>query len=256
MMVNKGVDWEFIVPKSPWRGGAWERLIRSVKRSLHKVVGRAQLSFDELNTLLVEIESVINSRPLTYIYDDTEGVTYPLTPSQLIYGRNVTLAPNESYLAVVSTHETLTKRLKYHRKLLSEFSKRWKNEYLPSLREILNRNERNENIVSLGDIVIVKNEQTKRSFWKVAKVVELIPSRDGKIRSVKLKVATENGTTYLVRPLQCLVPLEVKSNVDEKRVSGNNNVSLDFNESNSDHEQTRPRRTAAVIGELIRKDML
>ena len=256
MMVNKGVDWEFIVPKSPWRGGAWERLIRSVKRSLHKVVGRAQLSFDELNTLLVEIESVINSRPLTYIYDDTEGVTYPLTPSQLIYGRNVTLAPNESYLAVVSTHETLTKRLKYHRKLLSEFSKRWKNEYLPSLREILNRNERNENIVSLGDIVIVKNEQTKRSFWKVAKVVELIPSRDGKIRSVKLKVATENGTTYLERPLQCLVPLEVKSNVDEKRVSGNNNVSLDFNESNSDHEQTRPRRTAAVIGELIRKDML
>ena len=163
---------------------------------------------------------------------------------------------NESYLAVVSTHETLTKRLKYHRKLLSEFSKRWKNEYLPSLREILNRNERNENIVSLGDIVIVKNEQTKRSFWKVAKVIELIPSRDSKIRSVKLKVATENGTTHLVRPLQYLVPLEVKSNVDEKRVSGNNNVSLDFNESNSDHEQTRPRRTAAVIGELIRKDML
>ena len=114
--------------------------------------------FDELNTLLVELESVIKSSPLTYIYDDTEGVTYPLMTSQLVYGRNVTLAPNESYLAVVSTYETLTKCLTYHRQLLSEFSDRWANEYLPSLCEIVNRNECKENSVSLGDIVIDRTD--------------------------------------------------------------------------------------------------
>ena len=64
-------------------------------------MGRVRLTFDELNTLLVEIESVINSRPFTYIYDDTEWVTYPLTPSQLFYDRNVTLSPNDSYLGTL-----------------------------------------------------------------------------------------------------------------------------------------------------------
>ena len=43
-LINSGIDWEFIILKSPWMGGAWERLVRSVKRSLKKVVGRASLS--------------------------------------------------------------------------------------------------------------------------------------------------------------------------------------------------------------------
>ena len=47
------------------------------------------LNYSELYTVLTEIESVINARPLTYIYDDTEGISYPLTPSQLVNGRNL-----------------------------------------------------------------------------------------------------------------------------------------------------------------------
>ena len=105
-------------------------------------------------------------------------------------------------------------------------------------------------------MISLLTEQTKHSFWKVAKVVELIPSRDGKICSVKLKVATENRTAHSIRSLQCLVLLEVKSNVDENRISGDESLSLYCNESNTDHEQTGPRKPAAVIGELIRKDML
>ena len=89
-------------------------LLSRRKYTLHKIVGRVPLTFDELNTLLVEIESVINSRPFTYIYDDTEWVTYPLTPSQLFYDRNVTLSPNDSYLPVISTQETFTKHQTGH----------------------------------------------------------------------------------------------------------------------------------------------
>ena len=85
-LTNKGVEWTLIPEKSPWEGGIWERLVRSVKRCLVKVIGRAMVSFMELSTILVEIEAVINSRPLTYIYDDTEGVSFPLTPSHLLNG--------------------------------------------------------------------------------------------------------------------------------------------------------------------------
>ena len=71
----KGVKWKFIVELAPFQGGYWEGLVRSTKRCLVKVVGRALLKFDELSTILVEIESVINSRPLTYVYDDTEEIS-------------------------------------------------------------------------------------------------------------------------------------------------------------------------------------
>ena len=86
---SQGVKWQFIVELSPWLGGMRERLIRSVKRCLIKVVGRGMVSFMELSTLLVETQCVINARPITYVFDDTEGVSYPLTPSQLINGRNL-----------------------------------------------------------------------------------------------------------------------------------------------------------------------
>ena len=57
----------------------------SVKSCLKKVIGNARLLIDELDTVVLEVEGVLNSRPLTYIYDE---ISYePLTPNSLIYGR-------------------------------------------------------------------------------------------------------------------------------------------------------------------------
>ena len=78
-IVAKGVTWKFITALAPWQGGMWERLIRSTKRCLIKVIGRSLLTYAELSTLLVEVECILKSRPLTYIYDDQDGVSYLLT---------------------------------------------------------------------------------------------------------------------------------------------------------------------------------
>ena len=59
----------------------------SVKRCLKKVVGRSTLKFEEMRTLLVEVECTLNDCPLNYLYDEIEGVSQPLTPADLIYGR-------------------------------------------------------------------------------------------------------------------------------------------------------------------------
>ena len=92
--------------KGPLGGGVfWERLVQDVKRCLRKSLGRTILSFDQLNTLLIEIEGVLNSRPLTYVEDDTAGISYTLSPSHLIYGRKITNNPNCSHFEVVSTNE-------------------------------------------------------------------------------------------------------------------------------------------------------
>ena len=73
-LAKRQVDWQFIMERAPWLGGFWERLVRSVKRCLKKSVGRSLLTFEELRTLVVEIEATLNNRPLTYIYDDEEGL--------------------------------------------------------------------------------------------------------------------------------------------------------------------------------------
>ena len=83
--------------KAPWWGGIFERLVQSVKRPLHKILGQAKFSFDELNTTLIEVEAIVNSRPLTYITSDE--LEEPLTPSHLIIGRRILSLPDDlSYL--------------------------------------------------------------------------------------------------------------------------------------------------------------
>ena len=63
------------------------------------------VSFMEPSTILVEIEGVVNSRPLTYVYDDAEGISFPLTLSHLLNGRNLLQERNDRFAEIVSTYE-------------------------------------------------------------------------------------------------------------------------------------------------------
>ena len=99
---NKRVNWNFII--DAWWRGYWERLVQMIKRPLKKIfIGRTTLTFDELRTILVEIEGVINARLITYLYDDEDSISYPLTLSDLIYGRRSTSTPNVSHQEIIST---------------------------------------------------------------------------------------------------------------------------------------------------------
>jgi hypothetical protein len=254
-LTDNQITWQFIVEKAPWWGGFWERLIRSVKRPLRRVIGRANLTYDELQTLVVEIEGLINARPITYMYDDTESISFPLSPSHLVYGRRITTMPNSEHYEIVSTYKSLTRKAKHHRNLLERFTKQWRNEYLLALRErasIKTRGNRNPDI-AVGDIVIIRNDQTKRNFWKLAKVEELLCGEDGVARAAIVRVLRENSdhSQLLRRSIQHLIPIEVRhegaTNVDEA--------------TNADQEHPRvqvlrptkrPQRTAATTGQLRR----
>ena len=96
------IRWVFNLEKASWWGGFFERLVQSVKRCLKKSIGRARLSYDELSTLLIEIESIINSLPLSYL--SSEDLEEPLMPSHLLTGRCVLSLPNVTE-AVDSTDE-------------------------------------------------------------------------------------------------------------------------------------------------------
>ena len=136
--------------------------------------------------------------------------------------------------------------------MLNNFTKQWKQEYLLNLRETANQGNNKKPNIEPGDIVLLKNDQTKGCFWKLGKVVELLLGRDGNIRAAKVKVPSARGTTVLSRPLQLLIPLEIRSQVE---IDPPGMPQAVMNQEPAD-TRTRPRSNAAVIGEILRKDRM
>ncbi len=86
-MLMQGIQQHFILPASPWWGGFYERLVRSVQGCLKKTLGKAFITFEELQTILCDIEVAINNRPLAYVSED--DLDEALMPFHLMYGRSI-----------------------------------------------------------------------------------------------------------------------------------------------------------------------
>ena len=84
-LCNLGVHWKFIPKRPSWYGGFWERLIGLTKTTLRKILGRVFVTLQVLQTLVVEIEAVLNDRLLTYVSPDLNDPE-PLMPSHLLCG--------------------------------------------------------------------------------------------------------------------------------------------------------------------------
>ncbi|GFS61815.1 integrase catalytic domain-containing protein [Trichonephila clavipes] len=198
--------WKFIPPTAAWWGGWWERLVRTVKELLKRTLGRSVLKYDELYTVHCDWESIINCRPLTYVSENPEELI-PLTPSMfLISNKNSNIEDIEEL-----NSNSLNKRIKYRSKLLKDLRQRFRNEYLSQV--IQKHNEKESRDPQIGEVVLVGDDNKKRLFWALAKIIELIPGRDGKIRTVRLK--TQHGK--MLRPIQRIYPLEIRSNENLQR---------------------------------------
>ena len=86
-MLFQGIRQRFILPASPWWEGFHEHLVRTVKACLKKTLGKAFVTFEELQTILCEIEVAVNNQPLAYVSED--DLDEALTPFHLMYGRSV-----------------------------------------------------------------------------------------------------------------------------------------------------------------------
>jgi hypothetical protein len=194
-----GVEWNFNPPASPHMGGAWESLVKSVKVALKTVLPKLQVAESVLRTSLVEVESVINSRPLTHNSDDPDDFT-ALTPNHFLIGRAVnTVAPD------VTTDREINSRRRWRQVqvVANHVHQRWLLEYLPTLtvRQKWRSEERN---VADGNLVLIVDENLPRGHWELARVIETYPGDDGRVRSVKLKTPR---STY-VRPVSRICILE------------------------------------------------
>ena len=212
------ISWNFNLEAAPWQGVFFERLVQSVKRVLKKVLSNSRVKYNEMLTILCEVESILNNRPMTYIY---EGLTeHPLTPNHLIFGRTLKFKA-QTFVDEVNqlNQESAVKRKAYVDKILSHFWNRWRDEYILELREHHKNKKRatNNNInVSVGDVVLIINDNLPRSNWRLGRIAELIIGRDKQIRGAIVKTRTEQGRiSNLRRPVNKLVPLELCEEKEE-----------------------------------------
>ena len=244
---QRGIKWRFNVPRAPWWGGLFERLVRSVKRCLRKNLSKARLSYEELLTALAEVEFVLNSRPLTYV--TSSDLEEPLTPSHLMYGRRIMSLPD--YLIDDEDkdvdNESLNSRLKYLNHTINSFWKRWRKEYLLELREahrhfLSNGTPR----IAVGDVVVVYAEGQPRNYWKLGVIEKLMLGGDGVVRAASVKATSKGKSKTLCRPIQHLYPLEVQCSPEEE-TSQAEPVDLEpAHDSERRSGQKHPRRAAAV----------
>ncbi|GFY24032.1 DUF5641 domain-containing protein [Trichonephila clavipes] len=169
-----------------------------LKNVLRKVLGKASLNEEELNTLICDAESIINSRPITYLSEDPKDLV-ALTPAMFLQEIREIGVPDFDMI----DSKKLERRFIYRVKIRKDLRNRFRNEYLGLLKDY--SKVRKEASVKDGDIVLIGDNDVKRINWPMAKIIKSFPGKDGRIRVVEVKTPSGN----FIRPIQKLYPLEV-----------------------------------------------
>jgi hypothetical protein len=193
------IEWIFNVEKAPWANRIAERMVRSVKTPLRIIIGNASLTFRQMSILLTEIEGMVNNRPLSTVTDEPDDLT-PITPAELVIGRRMDPLPDPN---IRKNHTNFPHLWRKRQEVLNSFWKRWRHDYL--LSQDVRKKWRTPSHENLKyKIVLIRDDNLSRNEWKLGRIIETFPSKDGFIRSVLVKTPTST----LRRPIQRIALLE------------------------------------------------
>ncbi|XP_055714212.1 uncharacterized protein LOC129808458 [Phlebotomus papatasi] len=187
-MSESGTEFHFIPAYSPTFGGLWERGIGGVKFHLKRALSNTVMTFEEMYTVLTQIEACLNSRPLCQLTADPENFDV-LTPGHFLIGQPLTLHAGPDLL---SEDINRLKRWYLLQRLVQEFWKKWHREYITSLQERPKWAREMRNL-QVGDLVLIKSDNLKTATWSLGRVIETHPGADSVVRVVTLK--TSSGLT-------------------------------------------------------------
>lgn len=203
-----GTKFYFNPPSARWFSGIWERHIGSIKYHLKRTVGERILTFEEITTVLLQIEACIEfMRPMTPLSESPTDLEV-ITPGHFLVGDALT-APLETNRMDVPVNRL--NRWELCCRLKQEFWQKWTNDYLTQLQGRSKWTEKSRNL-EIGDMVLLMDEVNAPLRWPLARVTKIFPARDGLVRVVEIR---SNGKIYK-RPIGklALLPIE-KSNAGE-----------------------------------------
>ena len=186
-LCNQSISWQFNLSRAPWWDGQFERLIGLMKAAFYKTVGGGLLVWNELSEVLLDIEVIINNRPLSYLEEDVQLPT--LTPNTLLFFNSNNLRELQPYQ---QEERDLRKRAKFLKKTKDAMWRRWMTEYLRELREHHHlKNDGNGNQLAVGDVMIIKSTERNHNHWPLGIVEGLIVGLDGVVRVARLRAGRQ-----------------------------------------------------------------
>ena len=220
-MSKKRISWNFYTERSPNKGGFIERLNALVKKVFFKVLGRRTPTYNEFHTLAVHAKSVVNDRPLTYLFSEIGSEYKALSPSMLIRGYNIGELPHLNLHKPQDEDEKkIGERYISQEKLKNCF---WNFFYQFHIKSLFERHanqkkaQKQQIIPRLGEVVLVYGgEKVPRRTWRMGKIVEIGEVKRGSIRQVTVQMLSPTGKTLskINRPPEQLVPLEIDSSAE------------------------------------------
>ncbi|GFX11546.1 integrase catalytic domain-containing protein [Trichonephila clavipes] len=194
-MASEGIDWKFLPPRAPNFGGLWEAGVKSFKFYIKRVVGNIRLTYEEFLTVIIQIEGMLNSRPLVPLSSDLDDLNV-LTPSHFLIGRSITSIVEPD---LTNLNENKLDNWQKITKIIELIWKRWNVDYLNSLQQ-RNKWHFEKKNAKIGDMVIIKEDNLPSCQWSLGRINNIYPGKDSKVRVVEVK--TTRADKSLVRLLQ------------------------------------------------------
>ena len=214
---ENGMEWIVGTADAPWQQGAVESLVKTIKRALYLSTHNQRLSVTEFLTVCSEAANIVNERPLGLLPDIDSEINV-LTPNCMLLGRASATNPN-----VWSTEKQISLKSRGHlvSSIVEQFWKHWTHLFAPSLLYRKKWHEKQRDL-KVGDVVLILQDSTFKDKYRLARVTEVWPSKDGRVRKVTVayksyrtgeKVNVYRGANYTsvfrsCQKLVLLVPIE------------------------------------------------
>ncbi|GFW78203.1 integrase catalytic domain-containing protein [Trichonephila clavipes] len=199
----EGIEWKFIPPRAPSFGGLWEASIKSIKYHL-RVVSGSNLTYEEFLTVCIQIEGILNSRPLCVcpLSSNSDDLN-ALTPAHFLIGRSMTsvVEPN-----LIELNENALKKWQRITRLVQLIWNKWHRCYLSELQQ-RNKWQFKKQNVNVGDLVVLIEDNMPTFKWPLGRITEIYSGSDALIRVVKVK--TQFGEYKRAISRVCLLPMPV-----------------------------------------------
>ena len=179
----KKIKWQFIPARTPHFGGIWEAAVKSVKVHLKRIVGETKLNYESFYTLLVQIESILNSRPLYPISADPYDLQ-ALTPGHFLIGEALTALPQRDVTEIPTNRLNNYQHLQ---QMFQHFWQRWSREYLHTLQQRNKWRFSSLGEIQVGDLVLLKEDNVTPLKWNMGRITKLHPGKDEEVRVVTVR---------------------------------------------------------------------
>ena len=184
-LLQKHIKWSFSLPHGSHFGGIWERCIRTVRKILHALLQEQIADDQRLVTFMCEVESIMNSRPITPVSSDPNNME-PLTPNHLLLLKSEVTLPPSLFKKEDLFSSCTWKQVQY---LADIFWRRWSRKYLPLLELRQKWVSRRRNL-AIGDVVLVATESSQKNSWLLGRIVETFLDGRGFVGQVKVRTRT------------------------------------------------------------------